>query len=158
MDPATDVYELLEGKIMLFGQTYKRDMSFEVFLRYLEPGIHKIQSIRESLCFIPDKHFARILKSACERDLISINAANKTLFVSKKIVEIIQFIEKYNFINELQLKAYNANHEFNKNLAALLRQTRDYENDYIDLNNALAKAMKIETGDDYISDILKFRF
>jgi hypothetical protein len=144
---------------MLFGRAYEMDMGFEIFLRYLEPGIQKINSIREKLCFIPNKNFARILKSACERGLISVNAKHGTLFVSQKTMDVIRFIEQYDFINELQLKELDNGHKFDKHLNGILTKTGYDHRKYHDCQTELAYAMRSESnGEDYLSEILKFKF
>ena len=143
---------------MLLGKAYEKDMGFEIFLRYLEPGIHKIDLLREKLYFIPDKQLSRIFKTACERNLIYINTQNKTLFVNQKTVEVVQFIEQYDFINELQRKELDEAHQFNDALEDVLKKTGYYEHKYRACSIELANAMKAEnSGTDYLAEILKFK-
>ena len=86
----------------MFGVSYQWNMALEIFLRYLEPGIHDIETIRKALGFIPDQTFVEILKTASERGLISINPESKRIFVRQKTVDVIRFVEKYDFINEIK--------------------------------------------------------
>lgn len=142
----------------MFGPAYKYEMSLEVFLRYLEPGIQKIESIKNALSFIPNKKFAYILKTASERKLISLNFKNKTIFMSKKTNNVIRFIEKYNFIDELQKNELDNSYKFSAELHSLLSKINFFNQKYHDVATELSNAMKQFYGDNYCSEIMNFRF
>ena len=142
----------------MFGPAYQSKMVLEVFLRYLEPGIHNILDIRKALYFIPDKAFANVLKEASERGLITINTESRKIFVRRKTVDVIRFVEKYDFINELQKHEFDNNHSFEEELQALLKKVRYSEHKYVDVSNELANCMRVEKDDDYSAEILNFRF
>lgn len=142
----------------MFGQSYQWNMTLEIFLRYLKPGIQDIASIQENLSFIPPKNLAKILKTACEKNLIHINFENKTIFMSKKTHDVINFIETYNFIEEIQSHQNDRNHQFSPELNALLERVNYFSHNRIAIDNELANCMKQVYNQDYSAEILKFGF
>ncbi len=141
----------------MFGPAYKQEMPLEIFLRYIEPGIQKIDTIRNALSFIPNKEFAHILKTASERKLISLNLQNKTIFLSQKTNDVIRFIEKYNFIDELQRKELDNSYKFTDELDSLLSKINFYGKKYHDVAVELSNAMRLFYEEDYCSEIMNFR-
>ena len=142
----------------MFGQSYQWNMTLEIFLRYLKPGIQDIASIQEKLSFIPTKNLSKILKTAYEKKLIHINFENKTIFMSKKTYDVINFIETYNFIDEIQSHQNDRNHQFCPELNALLSNVKYFEHNRTIIDDELANCMKQVYNQDYSAEILKFGF
>ena len=142
----------------MFGPAYEREMSLEIFLRYLDDGIQNLMDIRRKLYFISDKEFSHVLKTAVERNLVFINKKNKTIFMCRKIFNIIRFIEKYNFIEELQKYELDNEHKFTIELNKILEKTNFYNKNYRDISTELTNCMHLEENEDYSTEIMNFRF
>ena len=153
----------------MFGPAYSREMTLEIFLRYLEEGIQKINKVREKLYFIPDKEFAVIMKKAVERNLISINKENKTIFMSRKVKQVINFIEKFNFFEEIEKKIDNESYELEKEFSGILETVKFFElstNFQSKLINCINYYYKIKNYEkdaqlfveDYSSEVINFQF
>ena len=114
----------------MFGGIYQKEMYLEIFLRYLDDGIQYIKEVREKLYFIPDVKFIYVLKTAYERGLILINYENKTIFMPRNIKRVIDFIEKFNPIENIEKKLLDDDYIIEGELSTILKEVNFFESRY----------------------------
>lgn len=143
----------------MFGPAYSKKLPVEVMLRYFKSGIQKIDDLRQALYFYDERTFVDCLKEIVEKNLVSINWDNRTLYMSKKIRAVIDFIEEYDAINEIEKVQSVENYQISEKFKTILELT-GYEKrcETCDLFSILNSCMKILNNNDYSSEILKFGF
>lgn len=87
----------------MLGMSYEKKITLEFFLRTMDAGTFSIANVRKKYSFITDSEFVELIKICAAKKIIKIDKNDKTMTYNKNFELIINFIEKTDFVNQMEI-------------------------------------------------------